>query len=102
MNEQAWRKLATDFAAELTELKHAQGLTFDELTARSGVSRTYLRDLSSGHRCSLPSEAVVARIAGALEVPPDHFRLTRARAVLASPQVIDTVYSRLRKPRAAA
>jgi transcriptional regulator with XRE-family HTH domain len=102
VSEQAWRKLAADFAAELTELKHAQGLSWDELTARSGVSRTYLRDLSSGRGRGLPSEKVVQQIAAALEVSPDHFRLTRARAVLASPQVIDTVYSRLRKPRAAA
>jgi transcriptional regulator with XRE-family HTH domain len=102
LSEPAWRKLAVDFAAELSELRQARGLSFDELTRRSGVSRTYLRDLCSGRGRGLPSEAIVGRIAAALDVEPDHFRLTRARAVLASPQVIDTVYGKLRKPKAAA
>jgi transcriptional regulator with XRE-family HTH domain len=102
VSEAAWRKLAADFAAEVTELRQERGLSWDEFARRSGVSRTYLRDLSSGRGRGLPSEGKVAAIADALDVEPDHFRLTRARAVLSSPKVIDTVYAKLRKPRAAA
>lgn len=102
MSELALRKLAQDFAVELTELKRERGLGWNELAARSGVSRTYLRDLCSGRGRGLPTEPMVQRIAAALEVQPDHFRITRARAVLASPQVIDTVYGKLRNPKAAA
>lgn len=102
MSEPAWRKLAADFASELSELRQARGLSWDELAARSGVSRTYLRDLEAGRGASLPSPRIVGLIAGALEVAPDHFRVTRARAVLASPKVIDTVYGKLRRPKAAA
>ncbi len=102
MSEAAWRKLAVDFARELSELRKDQGLSWDEFAARSGVSRTYLRDLCSGRGRGLPSEPVVRRIAAALDVEPDHFRLTRARAVLASPKTIDVVYGKLRNPKAAA
>jgi transcriptional regulator with XRE-family HTH domain len=102
--EQAWRQLAEDFARELAELKKERGLSWAELGARSGVSIVYLRDLCSGRGGGrgVPSETVVRKIAAALDVEPDHFRLTRARAVLSSPKVIDTVYSRLRKSKAAA
>jgi transcriptional regulator with XRE-family HTH domain len=100
VSETAWRKLAADFARELTELRKDRGLSWDELAARSEVSRTYLRDLARGRGSGLPSDPVVRRIAGAFDVAPDHFRITRARAVLASPQVIDAVYTKLRKAAA--
>lgn len=96
MSEQVWRQLAADFAGELSELRETRGLSWDEFAARSGVSRTYLRDLAAGRGRGLPSERIVLKIAGALDVDVDHFRLTRARAVLASPKVIDTVYGKLR------
>lgn len=92
------RNLAVDFAAELSALREQHGVTWDELARRSGVSRTYLRYLATGRDGhGLPSERVVELVAAAFEVEPDHFRITRARALLASPRVIDTVYAKLTK-----
>lgn len=102
MTDDAWRKLAADFAAELSALRLERRVSWDDLAARSGVSRTYLRDLSAARGRGLPSPIVVERIAVALEVRPDYFRLTRARAVIASPKVIDTVYAKLPAGKAAA
>lgn len=85
-----------DFGRELDELRHERGLSFEELARRSGVSATYLKDLAHERRGhGWPSPAIVASIARALDVKPDHFRITRARAILARPKVIDTVYERL-------
>lgn len=96
----ASRELVGDFARELNALREVRALTWEELARRAGVSRTYLRDLA-GERSGqgFPSEACVARIAGALEVDPDHFRLTRARVVLRSAKTIDAVYAKLTAPR---
>jgi transcriptional regulator with XRE-family HTH domain len=90
------RRLADDFAAELVALLGDRGWTWEELARRSGVSRTYLRNLADQRdRHGLPSASVVEKIAGAFDVQPDHFRITRARAVLSSPRAIDVVYQRL-------
>jgi transcriptional regulator with XRE-family HTH domain len=101
LTEDAWRRLAADFADELAELRATEGLSWDDLAARSGVSRTYLRDLSVCRGRGLPSERIVAKVAAALGVPADHFRLTRARALIGSPKVIDTVYAKICKRTAA-
>lgn len=85
-----------DFGAELDELRQQRGFSWDELARRSNVSATYLKDLAHARRGhGWPSELVVERIAAALDVRPDHFRITRARCILARPKVIDTVYDRL-------
>lgn len=91
------RALSVEFAAELNELRAERAVSWDELARRSGVSRTYLRDLAGARSGQgIPSETVVEKIAAALEVPADHFRITRARFVLASPRAIDAVYKRLK------
>jgi transcriptional regulator with XRE-family HTH domain len=93
--------LATSFALELEALRVDRGLTMKELSRRSGVSRTYLRDLVSVRSGQgLPSTATVEKLAAALDVEPDHFRLIRARVVLESPRAIDAVYVRLKEARA--
>lgn len=101
MTEDAWRRLAADFAVELSALKAERAIPWEVLAAESGVSRTYLRDLAVARGRGLPSEHVVTLIAAAFEVEPDYFRLTRARALIRSPKVIDTVYAKLEKTRAA-
>ena len=97
MTEDTWRQLCADFAAELSMLQIERGVSWVELAARSGLSRTYLRDLGCARGRGIPSEKTVDRIAHALEVGPDHFRITRARALLSSPKVIDTLYAKLPK-----
>jgi transcriptional regulator with XRE-family HTH domain len=93
-------RLREDFAGELDELRRQRGVSWEALAQAAGVSRTYLRDLAAArHGQGIPSEAVVERIARALDVEPDHFRLTRARAVIAEPKVIDAVYAKLRARR---
>lgn len=90
------RTLAADFARELNELRDERHATWEQIARRAGISRSYLRDIAGGRTGQgVPSERVVVAIAQAFEVAPDHFRITRARAVLASPQAIDAVYARL-------
>jgi transcriptional regulator with XRE-family HTH domain len=101
VTEEAWRRLADDFAEELSALKAERGVSWEALVAASGVSKTYLLDLASSRGRGLPSSVMVERIAGALDVRPDHFRITRARAIIASAKVIDAVYVKLPKKAAA-
>jgi len=90
--------LATTFAEEMSALKVKRGLSWAELARRVNVSSTYLKDISYGRRGQgVPSEPIVAAIADAFDVSEDHFLLTRARAVLASPDAIDAGYKHLRK-----
>jgi transcriptional regulator with XRE-family HTH domain len=90
------RALVEDFAAELDARRRELGLTWDELARRSSVSRTYLRDLAAAREGQgAPSATVVSRIAVALDVRPDYFRLHRARVVLTSREAIDRVYAKL-------
>jgi transcriptional regulator with XRE-family HTH domain len=100
VTDPAWRRLADDFALELTALKAERAVTWDALAARAGVSKTYLIDLGNGRAVGHPSQAIIEKVAAALEVPADHFRLTRARAIIGSPKVIDTVYAKLSKTAA--
>jgi transcriptional regulator with XRE-family HTH domain len=91
---------ALSFGDELAELRAAAGLSYSELARRANVSATYLKDLTYGRRGhSWPSVDVVSNIAAALGVPPDRFRLVRARAVLAEPEAIDRAYANLRRRR---
>lgn len=92
-----WFELGRDFGAELLALLEQRQLSLNALSAAAGVNRTYLHDLIHGRRGQRgPSPAMVERIAAALEVEPDHFRITRARAVLNNPKAVDVVYKRLR------
>lgn len=91
-------RLVHDFARELDEARRAQRLSFEKLAELSGVSKTYLRDLAAARRSQgLPSPEKVERIAAALGVRADHFRVTRARAVLAHPKAVDLVYAKLKR-----
>ncbi len=86
------------FGDELDELRVQAGLSWEELARRSQVSATYLKDLAHGRRGQRwPSERVVGQVAAALDVPPERFRLTRARVVLESPAAIDRAFVWLRR-----
>jgi transcriptional regulator with XRE-family HTH domain len=52
----------------VTGLRHARGLTQEQLAKRAKVSRGYLADLEAGHRKN-PSVPVLRRLAKALGVP---------------------------------
>jgi transcriptional regulator with XRE-family HTH domain len=59
-----WKRLP----AVVTELRHARGLTQEQLARRAKVSRGYIADLEAGHRKN-PSVPVLKRLAKALGVP---------------------------------
>jgi transcriptional regulator with XRE-family HTH domain len=61
-------QVETLFGARVRELRHARGLTQEELAERAYVHRTYLASIEKGHR----NVAVVNIIylARALDVPP--------------------------------
>jgi transcriptional regulator with XRE-family HTH domain len=90
--------LARDFGHELEQLLVDLEVSVRALSERTGINRTYLSDLIHGRRGQRgPSPTIVERIAAALEVKPDHFRITRARVVLEHPKAVDAVYTRIAK-----
>ena len=56
------------FAINLRRLRHAKGLSQDELAYEAEVSRSYLSQLEKG--AFYASLRIVGRIAGALDVEP--------------------------------
>jgi transcriptional regulator with XRE-family HTH domain len=78
-----------------------QGVTYRQLAGRTGLSAGYLNHLVHGNR-PVPSNDVVATLAGALEVEPEHFREYRLRIITdrleAMPDLIDRLYRQLNRP----
>ena len=76
------------------------GVTYRELAARTKLSAGYLNHLVHGNR-PVPSNDVVATLAEALEVEPEHFREYRLRVITdrleAMPALIDRLYRQLNK-----
>jgi transcriptional regulator with XRE-family HTH domain len=88
------------FGEEVAARKEELGISFDELAHRAGVSRTYLQDITAGRRGhSWPAQELVDRIAIGLEVDADHFTITKARALLEEPTVIDVAYAKVKNVR---
>ena len=87
-----------DFGATIERLMAETGLTYRGLAAKTGLSAGYLNHLVHGNR-PVPSKDVVARLAGALGVEPEHFREYRLRVITrkleAMPDLIDRLYKRL-------
>jgi transcriptional regulator with XRE-family HTH domain len=83
----------------LVELMKEQGVTFRALAARSGLSAGYLNHIVHGNR-PVPSNDVLARLADALGVEPEHFREYRLRVITERlermPDLIDELFQRLR------
>jgi transcriptional regulator with XRE-family HTH domain len=86
------------FGRTVEQLMDEQGVTYRQLAARTGLSAGYLNHLVHGNR-PVPSNEVVATLAGALEVEPEHFREFRLRVITerleAMPEMIDRLYKRL-------
>ena len=93
------RRFSEDgFGETVQRLMDEQGVTYRQLAARTGLSAGYLNHLVHGNR-PVPSNDVVATLAGALEVEPEHFREFRLRLITerleAMPALIDRLYRQL-------
>ena len=93
------RKYSEDqFGPTIERLMAETGLTYRGLAAKTGLSAGYLNHLVHGNR-PVPSKDVVARLAGALGVEPEHFREYRLRVIAdrleEMPDLVDRLYRRL-------
>ena len=90
------RRFSEDpFGPTIERLMDETGETYRSLAAKTGLSAGYLNHLVHGNR-PVPSNDVVATLAGALEVEPEHFREYRLRMITdrleAMPALIDRLY----------
>jgi transcriptional regulator with XRE-family HTH domain len=74
------------------------GLTYRSLAERTGLSAGYLNHIVHGNR-PVPSTEILARLAAALDVEPEHFREYRIRVITERleemPELVDRLYRRL-------
>ena len=88
------------FGETVQSLMDEHGVTYRQLASQTGLSAGYLNHLVHGNR-PVPSNDVVATLAGALEVEPEHFREYRLRKITerleAMPALIDRLYRQLNK-----
>ena len=86
------------FGPTIERLMGETGVTYRSLADKTKLSAGYLNHLVHGNR-PVPSTDVVARLAGALGVEPEHFREYRLRVITskleAMPDLIDRLYKRL-------
>ena len=82
----------------IERLMTESGLTYRGLAERTQLSAGYLNHIVHGNR-PVPSNDVIARIATALDVEPEHFREYRIRVITEKleqmPELIDRLYRRL-------
>ena len=87
------------FGPTIQALMSERGITYRQLAERSGLSAGYLNHLVHGNR-PVPSDDVIAQLAKALRVEPEHFREYRLRVITerleAMPSLVDRLYKRLR------
>jgi transcriptional regulator with XRE-family HTH domain len=87
------------FGPTIQRLMAEQDLTYRGLADETGLSAGYLNHLVHGNR-PVPSDAVIATLAGALGVEADHFQEVRIRRISERleqmPGLIDGLYRRLR------
>jgi transcriptional regulator with XRE-family HTH domain len=85
------------FGATVQELMVERGTTYRALADRTGLSAGYLNHLVHGNR-PVPSNDVMATLAKALGVEPEHFREYRVRVITerleAMPELVDRLYKR--------
>ena len=62
------RDLRQAFATNLRRLRHAKGISQEDLAHRAGVNRTYMSKLEKG--ASYPGLEIIAKLATVLEVEP--------------------------------
>ena len=88
------------FGETVQRLMDELGVTYRQLAGRTGLSAGYLNHLVHGNR-PVPSNDVVASLAKALEVEPEHFREYRLRMITerleAMPDLIDRLYRQLNR-----
>src|SRR6476660_6596606 len=86
------------FGETVQRLMDEQGVTYRQLAGRTELSAGYLNHLVHGNR-PVPSTDVIARLAGALGVEPEHFREYRLRVITEKleqlPAMIDRLYKQL-------
>jgi transcriptional regulator with XRE-family HTH domain len=86
------------FGETIVDLMGESGVTYRGLAARTGLSAGYLNHIVHGSR-PVPSNEVIATLAGALGVEPAHFREYRIRTITERleemPELVDRLYRRL-------
>jgi len=86
------------FGPTIARLMSETGVTFRSLATKTALSAGYLNHLVHGNR-PVPSNDVIAKLAGALDVEPEHFREYRLRVITerleAMPELVDRLYKRL-------
>ena len=86
------------FGPTIERLMTETGTTYRALADRTELSAGYLNHLVHGNR-PVPSKDVVARLAAALGVEPEHFREYRLRVIAdrleEMPDLVDRLYRRL-------
>lgn len=93
------RKLSTEpLGATIEKLMAETGLTYRALADKTALSAGYLNHIVHGNR-PVPSNEVLARLAKALGVRPEHFREYRIRFITEKlekmPDLVDRLYKRL-------
>jgi transcriptional regulator with XRE-family HTH domain len=90
------------FGATIERLMDETGVTYRGLAAKTDLSAGYLNHLVHGNR-PVPSNEVIARLAGALGVEPEHFVEYRLRVITDRlqqvPAMIDRLYKQLSSSR---
>jgi transcriptional regulator with XRE-family HTH domain len=91
------RYSAESFGDAIERLMNELGVTYRGLASRTDLSAGYLNHLVHGNR-PVPSNDVIERLAGALDVDPDHFREYRLRVITdrleRMPDMVDRLYKR--------
>lgn len=86
------------FGATIQALMAQTRTTYRGLADRTGLSAGYLNHLVHGNR-PVPSDDVIASLAKALGVEPEHFREYRIRVITerldSMPELVDRLYKRL-------
>jgi transcriptional regulator with XRE-family HTH domain len=94
------RRFSEDgFGPTVVRLMDESGTTYRGLAAKTGLSAGYLNHIVHGSR-PVPSNQVIAKLAKALDVEPEHFLEFRIRAITEGlermPDLVDRLYRRLR------
>ena len=86
------------FGPTIERLMAETGTTYRGLADKASLSAGYLNHIVHGNR-PVPSNEVLARIAKALGVQPDHFREVRVRIITEkleqTPALVERLYKRL-------
>jgi transcriptional regulator with XRE-family HTH domain len=90
------------FGPTVVRLMDEAGITYRGLAAKTGLSAGYLNHLVHGNR-PVPSNDVIATLAKALDVEPEHFLEYRVRLITQRlermPDLVDRLYRRFTESR---